>query len=181
MEMKLIAFLLAGVMVGAAAGVGVGYYVFNDGSSDNNSSDLTYYFYLYYEDESDLNRWISAKSSTPLTAFTAALDAADIDYDISSTGWIYHIGDESDYAEDWDQPSLTGHSWISWFWASTVTDPPYSGMWREPPGWDTTFGTIFLVGFTSVELDPDTWEMLSDLNPNFEMLEWMTGGPVTIS
>lgn len=52
----------------------------------------TYYFYL--DGMGDINGWYSAKADNVEDAFKYALEAAEISYNVTDSGWIVSIGDK---------------------------------------------------------------------------------------
>lgn len=70
-------------------GTAVGYAVFHE---DKNTDD-TYYYYLYFGDNSSDNDWYSGTGSNAGDAFSNAMDKAGFDWDISAYGYIGSIND----------------------------------------------------------------------------------------
>ena len=87
MEQKMIIFLAIAVAVGLAAGAGIGYLVFDD----DEPTDETYWFYLYFADGDSRNKWYSATGSDATKAFDNAMDAAGYEWEKSNWGYISSI------------------------------------------------------------------------------------------
>ena len=185
---KTITFLIIGLLVGAGAGIGVGYVAFN-----SSEGDQMYWFYMDFSEvvgDAPDNQWISAKSDNPVTAFHNALKGANLWDDtgtgsVGADGWINNIAGISG---DWNEE---GTQWMSWFWS--ISDMRGSAQaWRENPGFDVTTGTVFYVGFTEATYDADAFGnfiLMNKLNPNdgvvwnldyseiLSLPEWAEGGP----
>lgn len=84
MESKIIAFILVGIVAGAAVGVGTGYVVWNGEKEE-------YSFYLYFDDGDDKNGWYSAKASNATDAFKEAMKKAGISW-TNSNGYPADVG-----------------------------------------------------------------------------------------
>ena len=80
---KTIAFLLAGILVGAGAGIGIGYFVFND----SGDSETTYWFYIDFNGEATEfdDGWISAAGKDVVDGLIKAVRNAGLPSDISDT------------------------------------------------------------------------------------------------
>ena len=164
---KTIAFLLAGVMVGAGVGIGVGYVVFNE---NGGGGDDTYWFYIDFSEivgESPDNRWISAKAGDAVTAFIAALKGAGLwdEGGVSGTGWITSLaGFENGVWEN----DTGGTSWMSWVWTADNTVAT-AEAWRDNPGFNNSIGTMFYIGYTHAIYDEDSYGnfvLMKEMNPN---------------
>ena len=163
-------FLVVGLVIGAAAGVGVGYVMF--GGEDNNSE---YWFYLDFngEDTDVDDQWISVKESDALSALLKALDSKNIPYDIAETGatagWITSIGDvEPKWAD--------GKSWMLWGWFSNDIVAEKSA-WSASPGLTVTNATTFYLAVSEIDSASIPGEYVTLFDPNYESVKWKAGGP----
>ncbi len=83
------------LVVGILVGAGVGYAAFhcNDehGNSGGDSGDVTYWYYIYFGDDSAMNKWYSATGADAADAFGKAMKAANMEYELSK-GYVVSIG-----------------------------------------------------------------------------------------
>lgn len=108
MDTKTIAFILVGVLVGAAVGVGAGYLIWND-SSDG---EETYSFYLYFgTDDDSRNGWYSADATNTNDAFSKVMSNAGFAWEKSSYGYLSLI----------DGVGVNG-GWSLWTYIYALTD-----------------------------------------------------------
>ncbi len=82
------------LVVGILVGVGVGYAAFHcteaHGNSGGDSGDVTYWYYIYFGDDSSMNKWYSAKGADSADAFDKAMKAANMEYELSK-GYVVSI------------------------------------------------------------------------------------------
>jgi hypothetical protein len=166
MEQKLMVFLIAGILVGAGVGLGIGYFVFSE-----KGGDTTYWYYIDFngaEGAGD-NGWISASGSDPLDGFTKALDKKGLSYTVDTkSAWISKIGTVSNGA--W---GLTGgESWMVWLWTSNDLKNTGTWAWQKSDSLNVSIGNVFYVGYTLVNN-----EMIPSLDPNMKTA-WKTSGPL---
>jgi len=160
---KAIVFLLAGVLVGAGVGIGAGYMLWND----NSSEPPTYWFFIDFNGEGGEGLgildtvWVASKGSNPADALGNALgsnvDLSEDDWGIgvSAIGGLYFAMPGGDY-----------QYWVQWYWTGD--------SWAENENYlDGAAGTIFYLGYaimSSATFEPD-------LDPNAATNGWDTTGP----
>ena len=151
-------FLVVGLVIGAAAGVGVGYVMF--GGDD----DTEYWFFLDFngEDTDVDDQWISAKGKDLVSAMKKALDAKNIEYDIEDSGWVNELGGIS---------GKTGFDWMNWGWTDSSNNS-ILWAWQATSGLDTTIMNWIYIGYTEVD---SMWT--PSLDPNSTTAKWGTTGP----
>jgi len=129
----MIAFLAIAVAVGLAAGAGIGYVVF-----DEEPVEETYWYYLYFGENDDRNKWYSATGSDATVAFDKAMDAAGFEWTKSNGGYISSVDETGSlwaiynylwdiYTEDAASASIAGYE-SGWF--------SFSNGWKEFSGFD---------------------------------------------
>jgi len=170
MDNKIIAFLIVGVLVGAAAGIGIGYVAFKN--NDNNSNtETTYWFYIDYGDAADathVNTWVSAKATDAVSGFEKAMSDAGIAYSDDSYGYT---GDIAGVAGD------RSYSWMGWLWVGTEFDDYTFWGWQSGDFHDC-IGNVFYCGYSTY-----TSSGMAILEPNYDYTnptvpEWVGGnGP----
>lgn len=87
MDSKVIAIVVVGLLAGVGIGVGAGYVAFNENTSD----EETYSFYLYFAADNEKNGWYQANGTGALDAFNKAMDNAGFTWEASSWGYIGKI------------------------------------------------------------------------------------------
>lgn len=112
MENKMIGFLAIAVAVGLAAGAGIGYLVF-----DEDPVEETYWYYLYFADGDERNKWYSATGSDATVAFDKAMDDAGFEWTKSKWGYISTIDG-------------VGSSWATYnyLWSITTSEAAESSI-----------------------------------------------------
>jgi hypothetical protein len=136
---KVIVFAVVALLVGVAAGAGIGYAVFHD----KNSSDETYYFYLFWGDNDAKNGWYSASAGNADDALDKAMKKADIPVDwttgypcFDSSSWYsayYIYGDTTKLAAEksvkdpvddaWGMGMFRSNGWVSFIGYDETEDP----------------------------------------------------------
>lgn len=87
---KVVLFAVVALLIGAAAGAGVGFMVAGDGG-DSAPGGREYSFYLHFADGDSRDGWYSATAEDAGQAFGAAMDAAGLEHEVSSYGYVASI------------------------------------------------------------------------------------------
>lgn len=98
MDQKMIVFLVIAVAVGLAGGAGIGYLVFDE---EEVNTDETYWYYLYFADGDNRNKWYSATGSDATVAFDKAMDKAGFEWTKSGIGYVGAIDGEDGGGYGW--------------------------------------------------------------------------------
>jgi hypothetical protein len=168
MENNMIVFLIAGILVGAGVGIGVGYVMFD---GDDAAGEETYWFYIDYGAEADathVNGWVSNNA----TDFKSALKNI-FGSDLALNETEVFINSIKGIENDVWSNTLGGSSWMTWFWKSSsfeVVD--LWNAWVSGPGLNTTLGNVMYLGFGFV----DPVSFASTIDPN-TTVAWKIGGP----
>ncbi len=90
---KVTTYAVVALVVGILVGVGVGYAAFHgsDNNNNNGNADDTYWFYLYFGDNSINTHWYKGTGSDAGVAFEKAMKDANIKYEASESGYISTI------------------------------------------------------------------------------------------
>jgi len=150
-------FLVVGLVIGAAAGVGVGYVMFS-----GDSNEETYWFYLDFNGEdSDFDgKWISAKGTDAMSAFETAAKNNNVQYELNKYGFIGTVDGVA---------SNDTKFWMDWGWTSTEADDTL-WAWKGTSGMDTTIMNWIYIGYTEYS------GMEPDIDPN-SLSGWKNAGP----
>ena len=151
----MITFLVVGLVVGAAAGVGVGFVMFGG------DKDTEYWFYLDFNGEdSDFDgEWISAKGADAMSAFEKAAKNNNMSYKLNEYGYIDSI----------DGVANDTNFWMDWGWTATTTDDTL-WAWKGTSGMNTTIMNWIYIGYTEYS------GMEPDIDPN-NLSGWKNAGP----
>lgn len=182
---NVIVYAVVGIIIGAIIGVGVGYVMWNGGSDDNTTdpNTETYSYYLYFGADDQRTGWYSAEGTDAATAFDSAMKAADIEYTVSSYGYIGSIGGEDGATFGWfiAQYLYEGTTYEDAVGSITgvETTPNMTWLcngWKTFSGYGT--GSDFQLG-----LSGSTIFFMSPYDASFgyaspdEVSGWMTTGP----
>ena len=156
-DSKIIAFAVAALVIGAAAGIGAGFVIFKDKSND----DQTYYFYIDFGDNDTKTGWYSAKAGNADDALAKAVDGKEgitLTYSTGSSGGYPNLDTEHKY---WYS------QWYIWDdFSKAAADKSLDDMSPGYNGWmdmnihlekekklDTVSGTVFYFA----PYDNSTW------------------------
>jgi len=157
-----IVFLVVGLVVGAAAGFGIGYFLYNE-----EDPATTYWFYIDHNggDGDNDDMWISSTGDSPLDAMIKAFEKNEIDHDVGDDGWISSLdGLNSD----------SSLSWMSFLWTKSNFDTQWP-QWATTPGFNVTIGEVFYLVLTAWNFttnEPVSSPSLTD--------KWMGEGPFAV-
>ncbi len=126
---KLIALVVVGLLAGVGVGYGVGFLM--------DSDDAEYHFYVYFDDGDDRNGWYSAKGSDAAVGFDRAMKAAGFEYELGG-GYLSMIDDAATFWSVYDYLYLGTDNESA---SSSVLEPVYSyGALAYSNGWKSFMG-----------------------------------------
>lgn len=139
MDQKMIVFLVIAVAVGLAGGAGIGYLVFDE---EEVNTDETYWYYLYFADGDNRNKWYSATGSDATVAFDKAMDKAGFEWTKSNWGYVSSIDGVGSswgvYNYLWSvTSSAAAESSISGATNDSYGSFAYSNGWKSFSGFDS--------------------------------------------
>jgi hypothetical protein len=177
---KIITYAVVTLVVGVLIGTAVGYAVFHE---DKNTDD-TYYYYLYFGDNSSDNDWYSGTGSDAGDAFSNAMDKAGFDWDISAYGYIGSINGVGD-TSGWALYQYLYSGYTSAAADNSILYPvydsygtlSYSNGWKALAGYDGSSDNFCLSEISSYayffSVYPDTWIPVTPVDSD----GWMSSGP----
>lgn len=177
---KMYVFLVIGIVVGAAVGIGAGYMMFND--SDCSSAE-EYNFYICYGATDADNGWYSASGDNATEAFDKAMDKAGIEY-VANSGYISSI---DGVGTMWSTIQYTYSMYTEAAEAASILYPNYSGYggFISSNGWvmSNGFNIDGYDGLKFCEFESNTYflSVYDDVTYAFETpvsyTGWMDEGP----
>ncbi|MCQ2070310.1 MAG: leucine-rich repeat protein [archaeon] len=132
-------------------------------------------YYIYLDGMGDISGWYSATGSNAVEALKTALDAKEIDYDLTYTGFINSIGDFEGGIMDSDYEG--GYDFGVYFYGSTNVKSYYSGYFLLGDVLKNVPGNIVYIPYGHYTIDWMTYDFMYELNPSTTNANLVAGGP----
>ena len=157
-KMKYVAVALVAIVVVVAAAA----IVLNGGDKETGDK---YYFYL--DGMEDVDGWYTGVGEDCKSAWASAFDGK-VDYKITPEGWIKSIN---------GMVPADGEGYAVFEYTSTSLSYPYAGYFHNGPMIYNVTGNILYLSFGKYSMDPVTYEVSYELNPNTTTSDMMATGP----
>ena len=103
-------------------------------------------YYVYLDGMGDINGWYSAEADNPLDGFKNALNAANISYTVTDSGWIKEIDGNIGNSSEKIGLGVFGY-------ASSSVDDPWAGYFFAGPTVDKITSNIIYISFGTYTYD----------------------------
>jgi hypothetical protein len=178
---KIITYAVITLVVGLLIGTAAGYAIFHN---EKTTTDDTYYFYLYFGDNSADNDWYSGTGSNAGNAFENAMDKAGYEWETDNYGYIGSINDVGD-TSGWALYQYVYSEYTSAAAQNSILYPindsygyfASSNGWKAITGYDDSAIDFKLTEMSSFayffSVYPSDWDPITPV----ETTVWMSDGP----